>query len=210
MGLDLTLENLGILLLFVFPGLVSAQVYRLIMPSRPVSWADSLIQSLFYTAINFAVLFPLVPFVIRTDNQQEHPAWYWLAIAALVLIAPVIWPFLLRAIFRARRVARWIQVPYPTPWDYFFDFRRPIFLLVTLNSGSRIGGFWGPTFYAGSFPNDGDIYLEAVYDVDEHGKFGEPKKGSRGVLIRRDQYTCVELFAVPHQRGGEEVHEQGE
>jgi hypothetical protein len=81
------------------------------------------------------------------------------------------------------------------------DLREPTLILITLNSGSRIGGFWGPDSYAGSSPNDGDVYLEAVYDINEHGQFGGAKKHTRGVLIRKDQYTCVELFAVPLQEG---------
>jgi len=60
MSADSNLETLGLLLLFVFPGLVSTQVYRLIMPARPTAWGDALIQSLFYTAINFTLLFPLI------------------------------------------------------------------------------------------------------------------------------------------------------
>jgi hypothetical protein len=207
MSADFNLETLGLLLLFVFPGLVSTQVYRLIMPARPTAWGDSLLQSLFYTAINFTLLFPLVPFVVNTSNQEQHPALYWLAIVALILFGPIAWAFILRALFKSKAIASRIQIPFPTPWDYFFDLRQPTFLLITLTNGSRVGGFWGPDSYAGSFPNDGDIYLEAVYDLDENGRFGEAKKDTLGLLIRRDQYTCVELFAVPPQPI-EELNEQ--
>jgi hypothetical protein len=72
----------------------------------------------------------------------------------------------------------------------------------------RIGGFWGPDSYAGSFPNDGDSYLQAVYEIDEHGKFGEAKEATRGVPTRKDQYTCLELFAVPPQEDEESSDER--
>jgi len=48
-------------------------------------------------------------------------------------------------------------------------------------------------------PNDGDIYLEAVYELDAYGNFREPKEDTRGALIRKDQYTSGEVFAIPPQ-----------
>lgn len=209
MSADLSLETLGLLLLFVFPGLVSSQVYRLLMPARSTSWSDVLPQSLFYTAVNFVLLFPLIPFVLDTNNQAKHSFLYWLAILILALLGPIIWPLILRALFRSKRVAQLIQLPYPTPWDYFFDLREPTFLLITLNNGSLVGGYWGADSYAGSFPNDGDIYLQAAYELDQRGRFGAPKNQSQGLLIRKDQYSCVELFAVPPQHQGEHHGQAG-
>lgn len=55
--------------------------------------------------------------------------------------------------------------------------------------------------YAGSYPKDGDIYLEAVYTVDESRVFGDPIPNTRGVLLRKEQYTYVELFSVPESEG---------
>src|SRR5437016_2634633 len=102
MSADLSLETLGLLLLFVFPGLVSSQVYRLLMPARPAAWSEGLLQSLFYTAINFVLLFPLIPFVVDTNNQAKHSFLYWLAILTLGLLGPIVWPLILRALFRSK------------------------------------------------------------------------------------------------------------
>jgi hypothetical protein len=63
--------------------------------------------------------------------------------------------------------------------------------------GKSLGGYWGPRSFAGLFPNDGDIYLEAVYFVNADGTFGQPVDGTRGALIRKDQYACIELFEIP-------------
>lgn len=81
--------------------------------------------------------------------------------------------------------------------DFFFDQREPGFVLVHLTDGKLLGGYWGSNSYAGSFPNDGDIYLEAVYTIDEAGEFGDPIPNTRGVLLRKEQYFYVELFSVP-------------
>jgi hypothetical protein len=45
----------------------------------------------------------------------------------------------------------------------------------------------------------GDIYLEAVYNVDEEGHFGQPVVNTRGVLLRKEQYSYIELFSIPDE-----------
>lgn len=109
----------------------------------------------------------------------------------------MLWPFALVALFKSDQIARRIQIPYPTAWDFFFDRRESSFFLVHLNNGALLGGYYGSDSYAGSYPNDGDIDLEAVYDVDEAGHFGEPVVNTRGVLLRKEQYSYIELFSIP-------------
>jgi hypothetical protein len=113
----------------------------------------------------------------------------------LLFVTPVAWPIILVAVFKSKRWAR-LQIPYPTAWDAFFAQREPTFVLVHLNDGNLLGGYWGAHSFAGSFPNDGDIYLEGVYAVDALGRFRKPIADTRGALLRKEQYSYVELFAV--------------
>lgn len=78
-------------------------------------------------------------------------------------------------------------------------FVNPMFVLVHLKSGDLLGGHWGGRSYADSFPNDGDIYLEAVCDVDDRGRFGERLPHTRGVLLTRNEYSYLQLFEVPEE-----------
>jgi hypothetical protein len=71
-----SLDTLGLLLLTVFPGAVSLTVYRLFMPARPLEWKDITVQGLFYSVINYALLLPLLPFVLNAGNQDTHPRLY--------------------------------------------------------------------------------------------------------------------------------------
>lgn len=86
------------------------------------------------------------------------------------------------------------QVPYPTAWDFFFDQRESGFAHVHLTNGKLLGGYWGVRSYAGSLPNDDDIYLEAVYAVDDRGSFGKAIPLTRSVLLRKEQYNRIEFF----------------
>lgn len=199
MNATLNAVTIGLFMLVVFPGLISTTVYRLIMPAKGLEWGNALLQGLFYSTVNFVLTAPIIfPLIVGRD-PLHHLVRYTFASVLALLFMPTVWPLLLVKIFKSKWVARRIQVPYPTAWDFYFDRREPSFVLVHLTNGSLLGGYCGARSYAGSFPRDGDIYLEAVYEVDESGHFGEPIKDSRGVLLTKDQYTYVELFAIPEE-----------
>lgn len=67
-------------------------------------------------------------------------------------------------------------------------------MLIHLNNGKLIGGYYGLNSYATSFPNQGDVYLEVVYKVKEDGTFEEAIEDSYGLLLTKDQY--IEIFSV--------------
>src|SRR5262249_32597091 len=155
-----SIDAVGAFLFLVFPGLVSLNVYRLILPARPLVWSDVTVQGLFYSVVNLALLFPFVLFATNASNQTESPVWYWLDVALVLMIAPCAWPFILRSLLNAKLIRSRVQLPYPTAWDFFFGKRQQCFVLITLDDGTRLGGLWGDSSYATSFPTDGDIYLE--------------------------------------------------
>lgn len=80
-------------------------------------------------------------------------------------------------------------------------------MLIHLENGNLIGGYFGANSYATSFPNQGDLYLEAVYEVAEDGTFGEPIEDTDGMIITSDDYHYVELFSLPAFQTEEEQDE---
>lgn len=197
MNAPFTVDTLGLLLLTVFPGAVSLQVYRLLIAARPLDWKDIALQGLFYSVINYGLLSFLLPFVFNAQNQDASPALYWLAIFVLLVAGPIIWPLLLVKLFDLKWFSTRLQLPFPTAWDSFFRRRQECFVLVRLKNGRTIGGYWGKDSYATSFPNDGGLYLQAVYKVKPDGTFGRPVEGTLGALISKDQYELMEFLAVP-------------
>jgi hypothetical protein len=194
----LSFTNAGLFLLIVFPGLISVHVYRLLMPARELKWGDSILEGLFYSAINFVLLLPVLAPLLIGYLPTEHPTRYIVAAVLALLVGPIAWPVVLIVLFRSRWLKRLLQAPYPSAWDFFFSRRLPVFTLVHLNDGDVVAGYWGGESYAGSFPNDGDVYFEEVYAIKD-GKPSEPVPWSRGLLIRRDQYRYIELFDLPPQ-----------
>lgn len=195
----LSFETYYLYLALLLPGFISIQVYRLLMPVRSASWNESVLQALFYSTLNFGLLFPLFYLGLRTERVATSPYAAALGIAIGLVVAPATWPLVVRRILRSQRIMRSLQLPYPTAWDFYFDKRKPCFILVHLRTGTKIGGYFGSSSYAGDYPNDGDLYLECVYSVDGSGTFGRPIPSSCGLLVRRDEYTHIELFGVPRK-----------
>lgn len=193
----LTPTTLVLFALFVLPGLISMAVYRLRMPARLPDWGNALVQALFYSSLNYVLLLPLIIALHRNGFPEAHPWQYWGGVLTMVFVAPVVWPTLLVGLYRNPWVVRRIQVPYPTTWDYVFSGREAQFVLLRLTDGRFIGGYWGPGSYAGAHPNEGDLYISAVYNVDSEGRFGHPVPDSAGMHIRKDAYTSIEFFKVP-------------
>ena len=185
--------------MIVLPGLVSMHIYRLMMPARAIEWATALLEGLFYSVVNFAIWLPLLALMTHGHNAETHPVWVAFGFVVVLLVGPIVWPIIFVRIMRSPRLMKKFQLPYPTAWDAYFDKRLECFVLVHLKSGELLGGYYGAGSFASSFPNHGDIYVCAVYRIDESGRFSEPIPYSRGFLIRKDDYLYLEFFDVPPQ-----------
>jgi hypothetical protein len=195
MQATLDFDTLTLLVVFVLPGLVSMQVYRLLMPAKEVSWKEATLEAFFYSSFNFAVLFPLV-YLYASGGAT---AWWsaWLVVLAVVFVGPVVWPVLVVLVFRSEWIGRIIKIPYPTPWDYFFSRGESVYVLVYLKTGEVIAGVWSDESNAGQHEHVGDLYLQAQLKMDSDGTLGDVVPLGKGVLIRRDEYSYIELFEVP-------------
>ena len=189
-------DKLLLFVLFVFPGLVSMQFYRILMPAKAVEWSTAIQEGLFYSVLNIVLCFPLLYLNARYDSWHAHLLWCWFSAMIVLLAAPILWPILFVKAIRSK-LMRGLQLPFPTAWDAFFDRREPCFLLIHLKDGSMIGGYYGPGSFAGAFPHDGDLYISVVYHLDEEGLFGEPVPDSKGVLLRKEDYDYIEVFDIP-------------
>lgn len=173
------------------------QVYRMIMPAHRIEWKGAILEGLFYGVVNLALLSPLVYWLMSPGTGEASVILLWAAAAVVFVIAPAVWPLAFIFLIKRPLLRKYVQLPYPSAWDYFFARRTVCFVLIHLNNGQMVGGFYGPDSYATSFPNHGDIYLEAVYRVDETGTFVEPIESTQGLLISRDEYSYIELLSVP-------------
>lgn len=193
--------NLDIYLLFiflVFPGLVSLHVYKLLMPgTSEIDWKYAPLEALFYSTVNFALTLWIIIPINSGSFYSNWPKIYILLTSSILLLMPIVWPICWYKLVNTDWFQK-LHLPYPTTWDYFFAKKETLYVLVHFKNGSKIGGYFGGNSFASAYPREGDIYLEKVIKVDDNGKFLEIIKGSKGVLIKKEEYELIEFFENPN------------
>lgn len=194
-------ENIEYFLVIFLPGMISMQVYRLIVPADAIEWKNAALQAFFYSAINFALCFPIYVLTESSNLAMYHPIWYWFRSFGTLFFFPVLWPIGFVRLAKTNFFKKHCLSLFPTAWDAFFSQRRSAFVLIHLTNGKLVGGYYGKGSYATSYPHDGDLYISAVYEIDSTGHFKKPMPDTRGLLIRKKEYSYIELFDVPKKKG---------
>lgn len=75
----------------------------------------------------------------------------------------------------------------PAAWDYAFSrLRGNTFVLVTLNDGSQVAGFFGKQSFASSSENERDLLIEDVWVVNARGPWTKPATAKSILLCGKD------------------------
>ena len=203
MGLEELLKQfdwskLSFFALFALPGFVSLQIWSLTVPTNEKLLKDSLPEALGFGVLNAMVGGPLVILL-----SPRNP-WAFYALLVFTLVAlPAAWPFVTKWCLGKLSEHDVILNQNRNGWDAVFQRRDPLFVIVHLKDGRRIGGFFGASSYAGLHPASGHLYLEQLWRLSARGQFQEPIPGSRGLILRPDDYHFIELLAVSDEANDE-------
>ncbi|GMO36617.1 MAG: DUF6338 family protein [Termitinemataceae bacterium] len=186
----LTESGFGLFVLIVAPGFLSLKVWALIHPSRRVSFADSLYEAVFYGVVNyFLVAVWMLPLMAK-----QGAVWKIIALITALVIVPLLLPHLWKWILSWKSIRKRIINPIPKAWDVFFGKQKPCFMLVHLNNGQVIGGLYAYNSASSSYPEEEDLYLEKIYEIDDAGKLTKPIDGSLGLLVNCKSIDYIELL----------------
>jgi hypothetical protein len=187
------------LLIFVVPGVVAVQVYRILVPTDQPGITGTITAFITYGALTLVLWSWLLAFVDPVMLLFEHPLRAMGLLFVILFATPTVlasaWRVLLRtapvdaAINRARSE--------PTGWDAFFSRGEPCFVLFHLKGGTKVGGLYGSDSDASTFPNRQQIYVEQIWRLDGDLNFVEPVAQSYGGIINREDCEVVELFEIP-------------
>lgn len=190
----LLFEHFVLLLVFVLPGFVSVKVYHSIIPIDIRKPAQSIVELVFYGALNLGIILPFV--ILVRSYILDTPILFAVVAAFGLLIVPTAIGFGFAHFRRSRLMNRLgLLHPIPVAWDYYFDKRKPAFVLFSLKSGEMVGGYYGPDSFASSFPNREDIYIEKVCRLNvNNGQIVGFVPDSDGMLIRREDCDAIQFF----------------
>ncbi|MEV7412961.1 DUF6338 family protein [Streptomyces althioticus] len=144
------------------------------------------------------------PQLIRLARDTEGTGWEVVAerprLASLVALTL----FVVVPAIAAGGVSAWehrrLRARYrstPTAWDHMFRTRGSCFVRARLTDGSWIGGWYGSTSYATSYPQPPELFLESAWRMNQDGSFDGRIGRTAGLHLRADNIDVLELLH-PH------------
>ncbi|MFD1555766.1 DUF6338 family protein [Paraburkholderia silviterrae] len=195
--MDITsVDKLLLAVVFLIPGFVAMKVYSVLTSSERLDASKALVDALAFSCLTYAAFSWAILWVREVQLAAFHPVWFGVFCVALLFIAPAIAAVALFAARRLRSVARWLPHPVGKPWDFVFSRREQAYVIVTLNSGRRIGGFYGGESFASSHPYEEQIFIETVWDIDDEQGFKEKHTRSRGMMISGANIETIEFIGL--------------
>ena len=93
--------------------------------------------------------------------------------------------------------------PTPSAWDWTFSDFDEQFVLVRLKNGTILGGLMGSNSFVSSDPEERDIYIQEIYEVDNENKWSAQ---GHGVFISGGEISTIEF--LPLEINKEDENEQ--
>lgn len=201
--MEISQKTLVYILCFVVPGFLFIKV-RAASVIRPIE--EERITLLNAIATSASIGAPIAPLLFYYESRL----WYYyqhgyIRFSLIVIFLLFIWPSVLA--LAANLIVRWkcwksirdylsLRSPEVRSWDYHFGCRESCFILVTLQNGSKIGGYFGPNSFASNYPAPSDIYLELQYELDDRNAFIKPLGLSGGVWIDGASIRYMEFYRI--------------
>src|SRR5882762_4597151 len=86
---------LFLFLVFFIPGFVSLKIYDLLVPGERRDFSKSAFDAIAYSALNFAILLPLILLMQSEFLFIHHRNWSVFLAFFVLLVFPAVWPFVL-------------------------------------------------------------------------------------------------------------------
>lgn len=187
----LTKGNLVAFMAFVLPGFLSMKVFGLLHPTDRIKLKDNVLEAISFSLVNFVIMIWPISNIVKA---QEITFSVYAMIIAVFFIFPLILPVILHVILNLLAAKGKILQRSTTAWDEFFLRRAECWVIAHLKDGRRIGGWFGTNSYASLYPNQGHLYIEELWELDENGSFQRSIPASKGAILRPGDYDLVELF----------------
>lgn len=187
-------EKIILFLALFMPGFISIKVYELIVATKHRDFSDSVPEAIGYSVLNFAVLSWLIFLISSSDFNKNSPKLYYLYIILIFFIFPIIWPLLFIWASKLKFIKRYILSPINMPWDEVFSRREAYWVIIHMKDGRKIGGKYGKFSRASAFPNQRQIYLEKLWELDNNNVFLKKIERSNGAIFFEDEISVIEFF----------------
>lgn len=192
---ELKIEQLLLIAGFILPGAISMYVYGLKVPQKEFDLKDRIAEAICYSLVNFLIVWLPVKQALASGMGQAYPVVMWLVLILGFVAVPVLWPLIVVWLLQQAEKRGWIAVRARTAWDDFFGRQRTeCWLKVEMADNRVIGGRFGRSSFASSWPDPGHLFMEEVWQLDEDGYFFEAEPRSAGILLRPADYKLIRIY----------------
>jgi len=189
-------EVLNLFVFFVVPGVIARLAYDLLVPAERRKPTDEMLGFITFSVVHLGLFHWLLELVAAPSSDGNGAFWRTISRIFVIVILPAGEAVAAACILKSRWVSRWVVNTLPKPWDFYFDQRKPCWMILRLKSGGMIGGFFGSDSYATAYPHPEQVYLEQIWQLDNDGKFVKKIDNTRGAIVAFAECTTMELFEV--------------
>ena len=186
-------ENLSTVMAFVVPGFIALSVRSQFVTG--VSSFDTKERFLSYAAIS--VVYGTLAIRVVGSDQFLNSNWIFLLVlfAGPVILGLILGINIQKDVFRRvlSKLGLFTIHPVPTAWDWKFGSSlKEQWVLITLKNGVSFAGLYGKESFSTSSPEERDLYIQWIYDINEDGTWFLP--GNKGVLITAEEVSTIEFW----------------
>jgi hypothetical protein len=193
------LVSIQLFFAFVVPGVIATYVRAQFLTGRIPSMKDNVFGIIVLSSVYYSVVVVLVQPIL--DSLPGYHVYHDLAWVGLTILGPALFGCVLGAAAQKHWLARLanrlnlsVLHGIPTAWDWHFSrIRSDCYVLVTLNDGGSVAGYFGTESFASSDGGERDLYLQEELDwTEENGWKERPEKV--GILIPAREIKHVEFW----------------
>lgn len=189
-----SLDKLTLIITFAIPGFIALKTYGLLSASGNRDASQQILDAVAYSCINYAILaFPIL-YIEHRNLKESSPYCYFALWTVFLLITPAAMAGLYWCFRTTAFAQRAFSHPIGKPWDFFFSKRQPLWAVVTLKNGRKVGGWYGERSFSSSYPHSPEIYLEEAWHINEDEGLERARTKTAGILITESEISTIEFF----------------
>lgn len=190
------LDKLAIFIIFAIPGFLMLKINAVLGLEPQADSSKQVIDAVAYSCINYAILAWPIFRIEGAGLKGSSPEIYYAFYAVVILVAPVAWALLWRALRTTQAIQKILPHPTSRPWDYVFRQRLPYWIIVTFKDGKQVAGRYANKSFSSAAPASEQLYLEETWELSAEGGFERPRIDSAGLLILCSEVRTLEFFEV--------------
>lgn len=187
-----------VFIMAVTPGFIIVFVRSQLVSGRILPYPAGFLLYLTVSTIYWAVLFLITDVLIANHLWWEGSTLGTLRWLVFLVIIPVIVGAVTGAVSNRTLLYKTLKKirlnpihPTPSAWDWTFSDLNEQYILVRLNNGSMFGGFLGADSFISSDPDERDLYIEEIFELDEENNW---VTNGHGVYLTGRDISSIEFL----------------